>query len=105
LIIIIAFCALGLVILKLTARRVSPARSPQPIAPVEDEAHRRERQNAAEEIGTELIQRRVALDGRRGPLAGDTLLLDEFERLEQRLHAGEISEDEFEAEKIRLLSE
>jgi uncharacterized membrane protein len=64
---------------------------------------RRERQRAAEALGTELLDRRVQLDARRGPLAGYSQIDEEFRALEQRLQAGEITEEEFEREKSRLL--
>ena len=64
---------------------------------------RRERQRAAEALGGELLERRVQLDARRGPLAGYSHIDEQFHTLEQRLQAGEITEQEFEEEKYRLL--
>jgi hypothetical protein len=51
------------------------------------------------------LERRAELDARRGALGGQSEIFDAFEKLEQRLRAGEITEDEFEAEKIHLLGE
>lgn len=64
--------------------------------------HTAEREQA-ESIGTELLSRRVQLDARRGALQGDTAIEGEFDRLLQKLQSGEISEEQFEREKIRLL--
>lgn len=64
---------------------------------------RRERQRAAEALGAELLDRRVQLDSRRGPLAGYSQIDEQFHALEQRLQAGEITEEEFEGAKSRLL--
>jgi hypothetical protein len=58
---------------------------------------------AAEERGTELLDRRIALDDRRGPLQGNAWIDDAMAALEQRRDRGEISESEFESEKIKLL--
>lgn len=74
---------------------------PKP-APVED-ADLADRRRAAEQIGTQLLERRVELDGRRGPLQGHDELDLQFTRLEEQLRSGSISDEEFEAEKIRLL--
>jgi hypothetical protein len=68
------------------------------------EAERTDRVDALEDLGDDLLQRRVELDSRRGTLAGQTDLFDELEKLDQRFRLGEISEDEFEAEKFRILS-
>ena len=64
---------------------------------------RRERQRAAEALGSELLERRVQLDARRGPLAGNSQIDEQFRELEGRLRAGEITEQEFEGQKARLL--
>ncbi len=79
---------------------------PEPViqtAEQEDLEARRARQAALEPIETELLQRRIELDAKRGPLAGDSAVYDAFVELEQRLRSGAISEEEFEAEKVRLL--
>jgi hypothetical protein len=73
------------------------------VQPREDAAHREARHHAVDELGTELIERRVELDSTRGTLGGDRALLEALDRLEERRRKGEISDDEFEAEKIRLL--
>jgi uncharacterized membrane protein len=74
--------------------------SPVPMEPAADRAARL---HALEGRGTELLERRAELDSRRGALGGQSKIFDAFEKLEQRLRAGEITEDEFEAEKIHLL--
>lgn len=71
--------------------------------PDEDPALREARHRDIDERGSELLERRVALDLRRGTLTGDSEAYDAFDRLEARFRAGEISEDEFEAGKIRIL--
>ena len=73
------------------------------VEPEEDPAAREARHRVIEERGSELLERRVDLDTRRGTLVGDDEVNDAFDRLEAQLRAGEISEDEFEAGKIRLL--
>lgn len=52
--------------------------------------------------GTELIERRVDLDARRGTLGGDTSLDDAFTRLQERFTCGEITEEQFEHAKLHL---
>lgn len=78
---------------------------PPPVVPEpqEDPAARAARHQVIDQRGTELLDRRVDLDQRRGTLAGDSAVYDAFDQLERRFHAGEMSEDEFEAEKIRIL--
>jgi hypothetical protein len=101
-VVVFLILALGLAAIALR-REKSP---PPPIAepePGEDPAERHARQQALDERGTELLQRRVDLDMRRGTLGGNTEVYQAFEELESRLRAGEISEDEFEREKVRLL--
>jgi uncharacterized membrane protein len=56
-----------------------------------------------EATGTALLERRVQLDARRGALQGDAGIDREFDRLLDRLRAGEITEEQFEQEKRRLL--
>lgn len=69
------------------------------VDPLADAArHRR-----IEEQGSELLERRVDLDARRGTLAGDSGVYEAFDRLEAEFRAGIISEGEFEAGKIRIL--
>jgi hypothetical protein len=84
-------------------RRGAPAPPDLSTPEVAVEEARRERRQAAEALGSELLDRRVALDARRGPLAGNAQLDGQVHELEQRLHAGEISMVEFEREKTRLL--
>ncbi|GAC1326404.1 MAG: hypothetical protein NVS2B16_06900 [Chloroflexota bacterium] len=70
-----------------------------------DRVAREERRHMADERGSELIQRRIDLDTRRGTLGSYFDVNDAFTRLEQRFKDGEISEEEFEAEKVQLLTE
>jgi hypothetical protein len=70
---------------------------------MESAAEHDTRMQALEDRGTELLERRVELDVRRGALGGQTRIHDAFVELEQRLRAGEISEEEFEREKVQLL--
>ena len=89
----------------LARRRREPA--PPPPAPEarEDLAAREARHRLVDERGSELIERRVELDARRGTLGSYVDVNEQFTRLEERFKAGQISEDEFEAEKIRLLTQ
>lgn len=84
-----------------------PARPRMPVGPLppsqEEVESRLVRRRALEGQEDELLHRRVQLDSRRGMLGGDSQLFDALETLEQRYQAGEIDEDRFEAEKIRLL--
>ncbi|MGH2442533.1 MAG: hypothetical protein ACRDFX_05165 [Chloroflexota bacterium] len=82
--------------------------APQPAVPAVmpgELAARRARERALERQEIELLERRIELDGRRGPLAGDRSIDEALMVLEARFRSGEISEDQFEAEKIRLLTE
>jgi len=63
---------------------------------------REARHAVVEAHGTELIERRVDLDARRGTLGGDTSLDDAFTRLQERFERGDITEEQFEHAKIRL---
>jgi len=65
-------------------------------------AARAARHAVVEAHGTELIERRVDLDARRGTLGGDTSLDDAFTRLQERLESGDITEEQFEHAKIHL---
>jgi len=69
----------------------------------EEPAERRSRQAVLEPIENALLQRRVDLDATRGMLGGDNDLLDALDELERRRMAGGMSEEDFEAEKVRLL--
>lgn len=103
-IVIVVFLALAVGIAVLSRRRGLPV--PPPIVePEEDPDVRRARQQELNERGQELLERRVELDARRGTLLGHSDVYAKFEDLEDRLRSGEISEDEFEAEKIRLLGQ
>lgn len=68
-----------------------------------DASHITQLHREADRQGTELLQRRVALDMRRGTLGGDSDLDAALEHLEQEWRRGTISDEQFEAEKLRLL--
>ena len=102
LVILLIFVILGAAIAVAAVRR-REAEPPSPPLLEEDPATRVERQEALEARGTELLHRRIELDTRRGPLGGETAVYEAFVELERRLRAGEISEADFETEKIRLL--
>lgn len=101
---LIAILILGLALALVVARRRRrvPAPAVEPM-PAENGAEREARHEFIEQRGTELLERRVDLDARRGTLTGDSGVNDAFDRLERRFRAGEISEDEFEEGKIRIL--
>lgn len=104
LIAIVLFLVLAALVIAIVMRRPQPALPPAPPAADGEEARaRRERQEALDTRGSQLIERRVELDARRGTLGGDVDLERSLDELYQRLEAGEISEQEFEAEKVRLL--
>lgn len=71
--------------------------------PPEDWEARRARQQAIDIQGSELLQRRIDLDAKRGTLGGDAGIDHAFKGLEERLRSGEIDEQQFELEKIKLL--
>jgi len=101
--VVVLVLVLGAVAVLLLRRR-QPA--PMPVseaAPIIDPAAEAARHRAIDERGSELLERRVDLDGRRGTLAGDSAIYDAFDRLEAQFRAGEITEDEFEARKVRIL--
>lgn len=99
LVVIVLAAAVAIAILR--SRRPHEVQRPEAVKPAgpDLEAERQE----AQEVGWQLLSRRVELDARRGALGGDTSIDSEFDRLQERLRAGEISEDHFEQEKIRLL--
>lgn len=100
---IVIFLIFAIVVTLFVVRRPVPA--PPPSLPAADsEEHLATRQELLDERENELMERRIELDARRGTLGGNTAIYDAFETLERRLQSGEISEQEFEAEKIRLLS-
>jgi uncharacterized membrane protein len=84
-------------------RRLRAALSAPPEPLPDPQAHAR--RAALEPQENALLARRVALDTRRGPLGGDSALDTALGDLEARYHAGQIDEEEFEREKVRLLSE
>jgi uncharacterized membrane protein len=101
---VVVVCVVLAVVLAVVAIRRQPPPPPR-VAGSRDEnpAERHARFAALNERGTELLERRVELDDRRGTLGGNTQIYDAFEELEARLRAGDISDDEFEREKVRLL--
>lgn len=101
-IIVVLALAVGMAVFAL---RRQPAVSPPPLVKPDEEAYaaRQAKQRVLDAHGAELLARRVELDARRGTLGGDSVVYSAFEELEQRLRAGEISEQEFETEKVRLL--
>jgi hypothetical protein len=103
--IIVVFLALAAVAGYYALRR-QPARFPQPVIKTEEQedlAARRARQAALEPIESELLERRMELDAKRGPLAGDSAVYDAFVELEEKLRSGQITEEEFEAQKVTIL--
>ena len=89
------------VVLRKRAR--TPTATVVPTEPAEDQSVREARHRAVDKLGSELLDRRVELDGRRGTLTGDAEVYAAFDDLERQFLAGTISEDEFEAAKIRIL--
>lgn len=85
----------------------TPAKpSPVVLPPeVESPGEHDARMQALETRGNELLKRRIELEASRGTLGGQSRIYKAFEDLENRLRAGEISEDEFEKEKISLLEQ
>lgn len=102
-IVVLVFLVLAGALAAVALRRQKPPPRMQAAGPEEDEASTLARHELLEQRGTELLHRRVDLDGRRGTLGGNTELYEAFERLEAELRAGTISESNFEQEKVRLL--
>ena len=99
---VILVLAAGLAIYLVRSR--GPAPPPLPVEESPDDlAARRARQQAINTQGTELLQRRIELDSKRGTLGGDWGIDEAFKDLEDRLRSGEIDEAQFEREKIKLL--
>jgi hypothetical protein len=99
--IIIALVALAAGLAVYALRHEAP---PPPEVPgAEGGAARDQQHDLLEARGQELLERRIELDGIRGPLMGNTAVFEAFVALEERLRSGEIDEEEFEREKIRLL--
>lgn len=102
LVVVLVLALVTAAILLLRRRRPEPI--PVPEAPPQiDPAAEAARHKAIDERGSELLERRVDLDARRGTLTGDSAVYDAFDRLEAQFRAGEITEDEFEARKVRIL--
>ena len=98
------FVLFAAVVTVFVLRRPAPAPPPD-LPPMTDEDPDAlvARHQMLDERGNELIERRIELDARRGTLGGNSELYADLEELEQRLRSGEISEQEYEAEKIHLL--
>ncbi|HZU13638.1 MAG TPA: hypothetical protein VFB58_12430 [Chloroflexota bacterium] len=77
-------------------RDQAPPIETMPVDPAQERATR--------QASDTLLGRRVELEDNRGALAGHDDIEVAFDRLEARLTAGEITPDDYEAEKIRLLS-
>ena len=104
LMVVILVVVLGLAVAWVLLRRQNPMPVPPAVTEFpEDPAAREARHRVIEQRGTELLDRRVDLDQRRGTLTGDSVVDNALGVLESRYRTGEISEDEFEAGKIRIL--
>jgi len=101
---IVVFAALvaGVVLHVARHRGAAPGEQTGAQEPTPDR-ERESRERAVEQRGAELLERRIELDSRRGMLGGRDDIEAELERLENRMQAGEITEEDFEREKIRLL--
>jgi len=100
---VIALAVFAAAAVVVALRRPAEDQPAVPAAEDLDADARRTRQAVLESRGDELLARRAELDARRGTLQGNAGIDAEFERLLRRLEAGEIDENEFEAEKLRLL--
>src|SRR5579884_1581211 len=101
---IISIVVIMLILAFLVARaRRNYAAEVAPMISEEPAEDRSAEHRLLDEKGTELIERRVNLDARRGTLGGDANLLEQLDELTVRHNLGEISDDEYEAEKVRLL--
>jgi hypothetical protein len=69
----------------------------------EEDREQEARREATSQRGTELLERRVSLDARRGALGGNEDLLSSLDDLERRYTEGQLSEAAYEQEKTRLL--
>jgi hypothetical protein len=101
---VVLFLIVAALVLAIVLRR--PQTGVPPTFPAEEGTEsiaRRQRQEVLDTRGSELIERRVELDARRGTLGGDAGLERALDELYHRLEAGEIGEQEFEVEKVRLL--
>lgn len=102
LLIVVVILGLVLALVVFRRQRLTPP-PPAQTAPQESLAAREARHQVIEQRGSELLERRVELDARRGTLTGDSSIDAALDRLEHRFRAGEISEDQFEAQKIQIL--
>jgi hypothetical protein len=101
--IIIALVALAAGLAVYALRHEAPPPPELPDARPGNETAWDQQHDILEARGQELLERRIELDSIRGPLMGNTAAYDAFIALEERLRSGEIDEDEFEREKIKLL--
>jgi uncharacterized membrane protein len=102
--VVTVFLVLAVLVIAIAVRRPRSRIPPTPVdVQVEELNARRELEQAVDARGSELIERRVELDARRGTLGGDVGLERALDELYKRLEAGEISEQDFEAQKVRLL--
>lgn len=97
---VIILAALAAVVYMRRDSEETPAPAPAP-GPSADEVGRRRRE--AVDRGDVLLDRRVQLDSRRGTLGGNAALDDALQALADRHQRGEISDEQFEMEKTRLL--
>ncbi len=100
LVVLVVAGALTLILLRRTRTASLPVVETEP---ENNGAAREALHRVIEERGTELLDRRVDLDARRGTLAGDSQVYDAFDRLQAQFRSGDISEEEYEAGKICLL--
>lgn len=101
---VILFLVVAIISALLLVRgRRFPAALPTPVLPAADSRADETRRQAVQVQGSELLERRVELDSRRGTLTGDQQVFDALVEVQNRFQRGEISESEYEAEKVRLL--
>lgn len=104
-VVIVAVVLVAVVALFFYARRSRPLEPPgMPIAIPSGGLEQQARRQALQVHGNELLERRVDLESRRGTLTGDDQVFDALVAVQDRFQRGEITEDEYEAEKVRLLS-
>jgi hypothetical protein len=101
--VVLALLALALLVAGGVSLRPMLMPSPTPPPTLEDLTERRDREAALAEQEDALLDRRVLLDASRGTLGGDVQLDQALVDLEARYRSGAISEEVFEAEKVKLL--
>jgi|SRR5579875_3798624 len=97
---IIVLAVLVFLLARTRANYASQASGAEQVPSPSEQAIDQHRLEAQED---ELIERRIQLDARRGPLAGDADVLARLDELDARRTRGEITEQQYEAEKLRLL--